>query len=414
MRPVPASHRYGSHWGGGLVIWVCKLSAGSRFDIERIMRFTARDARAFLLLSIIALLVNRGCVPAMSQTAPSAAPPASSAHDVSLGDYRQHLQALVPILDACALARDTRTCDPALVGPDDRVPVTESTRPEKRLISYDWLRALLLQAQLTDQLPEKPDATPQVLPNVSGVRPPRPTTSQLLKQAHARLEHDLAETGSVANVMPVHDEERDELVKVLAGREFRSLDEPSARDTILEKIGNAINQFFYRVASFSAKSRWIGRVVVWGFVLVVCVGLIWGLLQLERRWRIRLVPEQSAPAAGAASARDWQLWLEDASRAAAERRWREAIHFVYWAAISRLESKRLWPADRARTPREYLALVAEEDPRRTGLASLSGSFERIWYGGRVASERDYRAAEQLATNLIDGGASAGAGSESVA
>ena len=108
------------------------------------------------------------------------------------------------------------------------------------------------------------------------------------------------------------------------------------------------------------------------------------------------------PAAGAASARDWQLWLEDARRAAAAGLWREAIHFVYWASISRLESRRLWPADRARTPREYLALVAPEDPRKAGLARLTGSFELTWYGGRAAGERDYRQAEELAKGLIAG------------
>jgi hypothetical protein len=126
------------------------------------------------------------------------------------------------------------------------------------------------------------------------------------------------------------------------------------------------------------------------------------LLQLERRWRIRLVPESYGPAAGAASARDWQLWLADTRRAAAAGEWRKAIHFVYWAAISRLESKRLWPADRARTPREYLALVVAEDPRRAGLATLTGSFERTWYGGRTAGENDYLQAEKLADGLISG------------
>ncbi len=367
------------------------------------------NERSFLLLSLFSALAACGFARAHAQPASSAAPPASASRGASLDEYRQHLQALAAIVDACAKARDTKTCDPTLVGPDDRVPVTEDAHSKRRLISYDWLRALLLRAQLTDQPAEKPDATAQALPNLSGVRPPKPTTSQLLKDADARLTRDQAQAGGAANAMPAHSEEREELVKVLAGREFRNLDEPSPRDTILEKIGNAINRFFYRVASFSAKSRWIGRVAVWGFVIAACVGLIWGLLQLERRWRIRLVPEQSAPAPDAASARDWQLWLEDARRAADERKWREAIHSVYWAAISRLESKRLWPADRARTPREYLALVAPGDSRRPGLASLTGSFERIWYGGRAASERDYRASEKLATSLIDGGASAGAG-----
>ena len=129
---------------------------------------------------------------------------------------------------------------------------------------------------------------------------------------------------------------------------------------------------------------------------------MWGLMQLERRWRIRLVPLSDGPAAGAASARDWQLWLADARRTAAASQWREAIHFVYWAAISRLESKRLWPADRARTPREYLSLVAAEDPRRAGLSKLTHSFERTWYGGRAAGESDYMKAEEIASSLIQG------------
>jgi hypothetical protein len=190
--------------------------------------------------------------------------------------------------------------------------------------------------------------------------------------------------------------------QVLAGRDFRGLKDPTVRDSAMEKLGNWLNRLFESAARLRSRSAWIGRVIVWGFILAVCVGLIWGLLQLERRWRIRLVPESDGHATEAASARDWQLYLEDAHRAAAGGEWRQALHFIYWAAISRLESKRLWPADRARTPREYLALVAVDDPRRADLATLTGSFERTWYGGRTAGERDYRDAEELATWLISG------------
>jgi len=59
----------------------------------------------------------------------------------------------------------------------------------------------------------------------------------------------------------------------------------------------------------------------------------------------------------------------------------------------------LWPADRARTPREYLALVSPESAQRTGLANLTRSFERTWYGGRTAAEADFRNAEQFAAEL---------------
>jgi hypothetical protein len=194
--------------------------------------------------------------------------------------------------------------------------------------------------------------------------------------------------------------------QVLAGRDFRGLKDPTVRDSAMERLGNWLNKLFEGAARLRSRSAWIGRVIVWGFILAVCVGLIWGLLQLERRWRIRLVPENEGPATQAASARDWQLYLEDAHRTAAAGEWRQALHFVYWAAISRLESKRLWPADRARTPREYLALVAQDDPRRAGLASLTGSFERTWYGGRAAGESDYRQAEELAAELISGSGTA--------
>ena len=84
---------------------------------------------------------------------------------------------------------------------------------------------------------------------------------------------------------------------------------------------------------------------------------------------------------------------------AAQGRWREAIHFLYWAAIARLESKRLWPADRARTPREYLALVAATDARKTNLTALTRSFERTWYGGRAAEASDFNAALDQAAAL---------------
>jgi hypothetical protein len=196
--------------------------------------------------------------------------------------------------------------------------------------------------------------------------------------------------------------ERDILKQVLAGREFSGLEEITPQDSALEKAGNWLNHVLESAMRASARAPWLGLVLIVGFVTLVCVGLIWGLVQVERRWQARLRPEESQPAPSAASAVSWQVWLENARRAAAAAQWREAIHMLYWAAISRLESKRLWPADRARTPREYLALVPPEDPRQPALATLTGSFERVWYGGRPADEDAYRRAEQIAAALIHG------------
>jgi hypothetical protein len=351
--------------------------------------------------------------------------PASHWHEASLDEYRTHLRDLTTLVEACAKARDTKTCDPALVGPDDHVsvvPVAESanagTDSERRLVRYGWLRVLLAKAQDKDKDTGEP-ATKHATgakgaPAEESARPAPRTTTELLKDAETRLAQDLAQTGAATVVPPAHAQEREAMKQVLAARDFSNLEDPTARDMVLEKFGNWLNRIFESAAKLSSRSPWIGRTIVWGFILAVCVGLVWGLIQLERKWRIRLAPENTGPVAGAASAREWQLWLEDAREAAAAGLWREAIHFVYWAAISRLESRRLWPADRARTPREYLALVAPEDPRKAGLAMLTGSFERIWYGGRAAGESDYLKAEQLAAALISGsgasslGASGGA------
>jgi hypothetical protein len=363
---------------------------------------------AVALAAILAAPQARADAPAQP-----GATPAEPSHprDASRDDYRKHLSELATLVGACAKARDKKTCDPAQVGPDDQAPLTENANAERRLVRYEWLRVLLSKAQEKDTVEPEAKLAPaaKAAPEEKAIRPPKRTTTELLQDAETRLARDLAQADAATVAAPAHDRERGAMKQVLAAPEFRTLEEHAARDSLWEKLGNWLNWLFESFAKLTARAAWVGRVIEWGFLLAVCVGLVWGLLQFERRWRIRLMPENMGPAAGAASSIHWQIWLRDARQAAADGKWREAVHFVYWAAISRLESKRLWPADRARTPREYLALVAPDDPRRAGLATLTGSFERIWYGGRAAVETDYRTAEQLAEGLISGSAASPVG-----
>lgn len=369
------------------------------------MRIQGTYARAALVASLAAGF----CVPqTAAQTRgklPFAPPTQSSSHwrDASLDDYRNHLTALNALVEACAKARDLKNCDPTLVGPDDRIPLPGAAAGS-RLVRYGWLRVLFSKAEEPDQAVPKPAPGARNAPDQSSDQPPTQTTSQLLQDAKERLALDLAQTNVAPQSASAHVQERDSMLQVLAGRDFRDLQQPSVRQTMMEKVSNWLNQIFASVARLRPRSPWLGRAIVWIFILLVCTGLAWGLLQLERRWRLRLVPEATGSDSSFASARDWQFWLQDARHAATTGQWREAIHCVYWASISRLESQRLWPADRARTPREYLALVAPEDPRKPGLANLTGRFERTWYGGRAAGESEFRRAEQLATGLIAGGA----------
>jgi hypothetical protein len=330
-------------------------------------------------------------------------PPSGRWQDASLDDYRKHLTALESLTQACAKARDLKTCDPTLVGLDDRVPLGAEPGAPRRIVRYGWLRVLISRAEEPDKAqaapkPELPGPTPK-----ESVHPDARSVSQLLQDAESRLSNELAHGPAAASSTPsTHARERSTMQQVLAGREFRNLHEAGVSDTALERFGNWLNRFFDSVGRLRARSAWVGRALVWGFLLAVGLGLTWGLMQLERRWRVRMVPGSEEPVTGTASARDWQLWLADARKAAAEGLWREAIHCVYWSAISRLESRRLWPSDRARTPREYLALLAPDDPRRTRLHSLTRSFERTWYGGREAHEEEYRKAEELAVALTSG------------
>ena len=325
--------------------------------------------------------------------------------DVSMDDYRQHLVSLLSLVDSCAKARNVKGCDPTLIGPDDRISIVDGPRVEPRLIRYGWLRVLFSKAEDPDETPAKPAGTKSANKDEPITVQDQPSASQLLKEAKTRLEKDLAQSHASVAATPQYAQEHAAMRDVLAGPDFRNLQQSTVRDSVLEKIGNWLNRLFESAANLKARSAWVGRAIVWGFIVSVCVALVYSLLRLERRWRVRLTPdEDQRPAPGAASARDWQLWLEDARRAAASGLWREAIHFLYWAAISRLESRRLWPADRARTPREYLALVGQEDPRKPGLSQLTSTFERFWYGGRAAGESDYKDAESLATTLISGSA----------
>jgi hypothetical protein len=366
------------------------------------MRSVRKASAAAAILAVVL-----ACIAAGAQTIRVPASPTARARDVSMDDYRQHLTALSALVDACAKDRNTRSCDPALIGPDDRVPVANGSRTEQRLVRFGWLRLLFAKAQDPD-LPVAKTAAKNSGDKSSQISmQDHPPASQLLKDAKVRLESDLVQShAQVAPAVP-HAQEKAMLQQVLSEREFRGLKQTSVRESVLEKFGNWLNRLFESAANLKARSAWVGRVLVWGFILGVCVALVYSLLRLERRWRVQLSEERERPAPGAASARDWQLWLEDARKAAASGLWREAIHFVYWAAISRLESRRLWPADRARTPREYLALVAREDPRKPGLSQLTSTFERFWYGGRPAGESDYKKAEDLASSLISGNAPAG-------
>ena len=340
-------------------------------------------------------------VPIYSQGLQAAQEPSvRRSQDVSLDDYRKHLLALQSLTVACARARDLKTCDPLLVGPDDRIPLDKSTHPERRMIRYGWLRILFSRAEEPDPPPPPQQKTHQGSASEKAQPDTARTTSQLLQDAQIRLAHDVAQSEISIAASASHSQEHAALRQVLAGREFRNLKPASAGDSALEKFGGWINKLFEGLGRLRARSAWLGRAITWTFLLSVGAVLVGLLLRWERRWRRRAAPDQQPEVAPATAALHWQLWLDDARKAAAEGQWRDAIHLLYWAAIAKLEAKRILPADLARTPREYLRLFASDDLRRNDLVALTNVFERTWYGARRTDETTYREAEQLVSSII--------------
>jgi Domain of unknown function (DUF4129) len=323
--------------------------------------------------------------------------------DASPADLKQHLNNLEVVLQACRTARNATACDQSLVGPDDRLLWTAGTVKESREIRYDWLRDLLDRAGKKD-VAAKEAAVPQatsILPQVMVIQQKPATLDELLGAAIDRLKDEERQVDALTAGSQAASDfagEHKKLAEILSRRAYQEVSENTAKNRFWEWLDNLVNRLVGKLAGFGGKAWWLPYLLMGLLIVGVLIGLVWSLIQIERRSRIRLIPETDGMP-GAPSAREWQLWLKDAQDAAAGGHWREAIHFLYWAAISRLESKRLWPADRARTPREYLLLLPIADPRRDNLTTLTGSFERTWYGGREAALTDYEAARTLAAGL---------------
>ncbi|MGA9063140.1 MAG: DUF4129 domain-containing protein [Terracidiphilus sp.] len=336
-------------------------------------------------------------------------PAAAGWRDVSVAEYQQHLENLDALIDACQRQRaelgaaqgaakskglaqlSFPACDPAQIGPDDRVQWPAGAGSERREVRYDWLRQVLARVAKKDGV-----AQPSVFAAIPGAKKPSITVNTLLTEARRRLQDDEKQVESPAEANPGYAGERKTLNAILSQKAYQGASEVSPRERFIEWCYNLLDKFLASLVRFGSRAPWIVFALRVLLLAGILTALIWFLVRIERRSRVRLIPDD-APAPGAPPAREWQLWLKDAQAVAAKGLWREAIHFLYWASIARLESRRVWPADRARTPREYLALMAGADPRKPNLAALTRSFERTWYGGRTAAASEFdQALEQAA------------------
>jgi len=101
--------------------------------------------------------------------------------------------------------------------------------------------------------------------------------------------------------------------------------------------------------------------------------------------------------------------LDRARQAAAAGSYREAIRHLYLALLLKLDLAGLLSYQPSRTNWEYLRALRASGRLPTGeVTSLTGIFDRKWYGGESAAASDYRHCEQLFGRVLSQ-ASAAAG-----
>ncbi len=188
---------------------------------------------------------------------------------------------------------------------------------------------------------------------------------------------------------------RAQLTSILSRSEYNHVQKTSVTDWLRQKIWNWLTRLFESLSIRATRHPLGERIFFW----LLLLGLVtWLAFALFRFWSQRSRFEDLKPPRTFARTRTWQEWLRSAREAAGRGDFREAVHSAYWGAIAHLEDLELVPADRTRTPREYVRLYSApreqppspSDGQKKSLATVTSRLERTWYGRAPASPADFQ------------------------
>lgn len=182
---------------------------------------------------------------------------------------------------------------------------------------------------------------------------------------------------------------RASLDEILARREFAGATGPTPFERLEQRVIRWLFGWLSRLLQRLHISAKMGNRLAWTFIVIVFLLIVY--------WAYRAVSTRTQriemPSAEPSEPHDSRTWASEALAAAERGEYREAIRCAYWAAIVRLEDKKILSRDRSRTPRESLRLLHAHAQEQGLLRDLTTRFELAWYGYRTASAADWSGAK---------------------
>jgi FtsZ-binding cell division protein ZapB len=175
------------------------------------------------------------------------------------------------------------------------------------------------------------------------------------------------------------------LKEILARSEFSQVHGATWWDRMWDRIETWIYRNLSKMFG-SSTAPTIGHLFVWTLVGAAVLALAYFVFRTIRQ-NARL--ESIMPEVLPVSAKQWRVWLKEAREAGDRGQWRDAVHLAYWGGISFLEESGMWRPDQARTPREYLRLLAPDSQHRGTLKTLTRRLEVTWYGKDAAGPESF-------------------------
>jgi hypothetical protein len=200
-----------------------------------------------------------------------------------------------------------------------------------------------------------------------------------------------------------------QVAKILSEREYSQAHESTWLSKVWDQVQRwidwVLNRTVGRLLGQGALRTTVLYAILIGVFLCVAVWVVRSLTSIVRSESLRV--DASYPAG-----KHWRDWVREALNAAGRGDYRAALHAAYWAGVFRLAELGAWQLDRARTPREYLRMLNEQqlneqqrrggerevmqaaqasDPagRTAALGDLTRRMEASWYGYLPATEQDF-------------------------